>query len=315
VKKDVRNCALFLAGALLVNVLVAGIVQSIALLSDPGFLNQILDLAGGAADPFVDADTITDSMGGTLLSLSVMAGAVAGPLLLIAYRKRRFFGDVLMPARERLTPRILAILVIATQGIQFAFGLLILLVDTLLEPTGISLAGDYEGMIGMLVNPLGLVYIILVGPVFEELVFRGAILGALRKYGENFAIVMSAVFFGFFHMAILQIPFAFVMGLLLGYVASRFSMRASMLLHIIVNGLSMLFSEVVSEEIGGYALLVCGVATLVLLVCFRRQLRARVRLGGSYYAGTFLHGLTSMPFLVFCAATTGIGLLQLQLGI
>jgi membrane protease YdiL (CAAX protease family) len=318
VKRDVRNCVLFLAGALLINTLVAMVVQIFALFLDPSIIDQLLSAATAAA-PY-DIDAIMDSMGnmdGTLMSLSAMAGAVAGPLLFIVYRKRRFFGDVLMPPREKLTPRILVMLIVATQGIQFVFGLLILLAEFLLEPTGVSLSGDYNNIISALINPLGLVYIVLVGPIFEELVFRGAILGALRKYGENFAIIMSAVLFGFFHMVILQIPFAFVMGMLFGYVASRFSLRASILLHIIVNGLSLLFSEsgAAAESIGGYAMLVCGVATLILLLCYRRQLRARIRLGASYYGGTFQHGLTSIPFLIFCAGALAVGLLQVLLGV
>ncbi len=56
-------------------------------------------------------------------------------------------------------------------------------------------------------------------PAFiEEFVFRGILVGVLRKYGDAFAIIASAVMFGLMHRNITQIPFAFILGLLLAFV-------------------------------------------------------------------------------------------------
>lgn len=54
--------------------------------------------------------------------------------------------------------------------------------------------------------------------LLEEMVFRGYIQTALRPYGEGLAVVMSALIFGLFHGNILQVPFAFLMGLVFGWV-------------------------------------------------------------------------------------------------
>ncbi len=52
---------------------------------------------------------------------------------------------------------------------------------------------------------------------FEEFIFRGIVLGQLRRFGEGFAIFTSALLFGMFHGNLPQIPFAFLVGLVLGY--------------------------------------------------------------------------------------------------
>ncbi len=59
--------------------------------------------------------------------------------------------------------------------------------------------------------------------VLEEALFRGCVLRVLRPYGDWFAIVVSAVLFGLMHGNIIQIPFALVVGIALGwlYVATE----------------------------------------------------------------------------------------------
>ncbi len=56
---------------------------------------------------------------------------------------------------------------------------------------------------------------------FEEFVFRGILLGQLRRFGDGMAIVVSALLFGLFHSNMEQIPFAFLVGLVLGYILVR----------------------------------------------------------------------------------------------
>ena len=62
---------------------------------------------------------------------------------------------------------------------------------------------------------------------------------SLQRYGVNFAIVVSALLFGAYHFILFQSIFAFFTGLLLAYVCQRFSIKWSMLLHILNNGFSM----------------------------------------------------------------------------
>lgn len=56
---------------------------------------------------------------------------------------------------------------------------------------------------------------------YEEFIFRGILLGQLRRWGNGMAIVVSALLFGIFHSNLEQIPFAFLVGLALGYILVR----------------------------------------------------------------------------------------------
>ena len=68
---------------------------------------------------------------------------------------------------------------------------------------------------------LSLVRTIVLPAFFEEFIFRGILLGQLRRYGDGLAVVLSAFLFGIFHGNLRQIPFAFLVGLALGYIVVR----------------------------------------------------------------------------------------------
>lgn len=55
----------------------------------------------------------------------------------------------------------------------------------------------------------------------EELIFRGVVMQSLRRFGDIFALVISAALFGIFHMNLMQMPFAFILGLAMGYFVMR----------------------------------------------------------------------------------------------
>lgn len=79
----------------------------------------------------------------------------------------------------------------------------------------------------------------IVPPLIEELAFRGIILNSLQKYGNTFAIVCSALFFGVMHANPVQIPYAFLCGLFLGYITvASGSLWPAIAVHAISNGLS-----------------------------------------------------------------------------
>lgn len=78
-------------------------------------------------------------------------------------------------------------------------------------------------------------YMALAAPIFEEILFRGFVLRTLEPYGRKFAILGSAFLFGIFHGNILQTPFAFAVGLILGYVTLEYSIGWAVLLHLINN--------------------------------------------------------------------------------
>ncbi|KAB8291907.1 CPBP family intramembrane glutamic endopeptidase [Bifidobacterium avesanii] len=150
-------------------------------------------------------------------------------------------------------------------------------------------------------------YIGLVGPVFEELLFRGVLMQSLAPYGRNFAIVTSATMFAFYHGDLAQGTFAFFMGLLLGFVAMEYSLTWSIALHVFNNAvLGGALPQLAARygDAGGvvYGLALLGVGIvggIVVFVRHGREMRAYARFNRSPH-GTYW-GWTSPWFIVFIA--------------
>lgn len=88
-------------------------------------------------------------------------------------------------------------------------------------------------------------------PAFaEEFAFRGILMGTLKKYGNSFAIITSAVMFGAMHGNIIQIPFAFILGLVFAYVDCKAnSIIPSIIIHFLNNFYSVMMDIVQSQSI------------------------------------------------------------------
>ncbi|MDR0914784.1 MAG: CPBP family intramembrane metalloprotease [Oscillospiraceae bacterium] len=96
---------------------------------------------------------------------------------------------------------------------------------------GISLTGH-----NLTQNIMYYVVVSVLPGVCEELLFRGVILGSLRKYGGPFAIIGSSLLFAIMHGNIIQIPFAFVVGVVLGFMTVKTnSMLPAIILHMLNN--------------------------------------------------------------------------------
>ncbi len=72
--------------------------------------------------------------------------------------------------------------------------------------------------------------------ILEEVVVRGIIMQPLRRFGDKFAIVASALIFGIMHGNMVQIPYTIVAGLFMGYLAiATGSLWPSIILHFVNN--------------------------------------------------------------------------------
>ena len=94
----------------------------------------------------------------------------------------------------------------------------------------------------------------VVPAVTEELVYRGCVMGRLRKYGDGFALITSAILFGIMHGNFTQAPFAFVVGLAAGWaVIYTNSIFPAMIIHWLNNFMSVI-ADILYEnlELAGY---------------------------------------------------------------
>lgn len=123
---------------------------------------------------------------------------------------------------------------------------------------------------------LGLLVMAVLPALLEEMVFRGYILQTVRPYGEWFAILISALLFSLIHGNIRQIPFAFIVGIFLGwlYVATD-NIWLPIAVHFTNNAISTVLEYVgfyVEEQVQNYltggvvfGLSGVGIVTFILL--------------------------------------------------
>lgn len=171
---------------------------------------------------------------------SILAMFITG-LLYCALSKTRV--NTILPVRK-VKPSLLFKVVLIALAVSFLSNYI---TDALIS--NLSMFG-YENNISMeyaTKTPLeNLLYVfsVAVMPAFvEEFMFRGIILNKLRQFGDGFAVLVSSILFGLIHGNLVQIPFAFVVGLALGFIVVKTnSIIPSMIVHFTVNATSVLVS-------------------------------------------------------------------------
>ncbi len=82
---------------------------------------------------------------------------------------------------------------------------------------------------------------VIIAPILEELLFRGLILERLRRYGDVFSVLTSAMMFSLLHSSLQSFPSAFVSGIIFGLIAIwTGSFLAPTIIHALNNALSVL---------------------------------------------------------------------------
>ena len=130
-------------------------------------------------------------------------------------------------------------------------------------------------------NWAGILAIAIVGPILEEMLFRGAITTTLLKtYSPKKAIIYSALIFGFFHLNPAPILVATLLGLLLGWLFYKtHSLIPCIIVHILNNSLSVYLSqaypkaESFQDIIGLVPYFVCLTIAVLLLALAIKKLK------------------------------------------
>lgn len=92
----------------------------------------------------------------------------------------------------------------------------------------------------------------IVGPIAEELIFRGLIYNRMKKMlSITAAAVCSAILFGVFHGNWVQAPYAIIIGLVCVYAYERYkSFLAPVLVHMSANIMSVIVSQLIRGVAG-----------------------------------------------------------------
>lgn len=118
--------------------------------------------------------------------------------------------------------------------------------------------------------PLMIIYTAVLGPISEELAFRGLSLGYFKKSMTfAWANVLQALLFGLIHGNAIQFVYAFVLGLLFGYIAHRTgSILVTIILHICFNSTSFVIETLCHNAVSGGAFLAFGMLVLSMMAVY-----------------------------------------------
>lgn len=81
--------------------------------------------------------------------------------------------------------------------------------------------------------------LVVIAPVFEEFIFRGVLMDALKPYGNGFAIFVTGLLFGLYHGNFSQLFYTAIIGIALGYIGNvTNSVFATTIIHAMFNSIS-----------------------------------------------------------------------------
>lgn len=133
-------------------------------------------------------------------------------------------------------------------GLQIGISVLLSTIATI-KPDWFEDYGKLMEQLGMGNSAISILYLALIAPISEELIFRG---GDIRKKqkGDTICNILQAILFGIYHMNLIQGIYAFVIGMFLGMVCIKFkSLYAPIILHMIINVSGIILGIGLTEEI------------------------------------------------------------------
>lgn len=209
-----------------------------------------------------------------------LVACALGVALIWGWKGTDFFRDMWKSGEPMTAKAFFPILCVFLSG-QMAFRVMATVQEMILNQFGLSVLESMEQATAQTNSFSMFLYLGLGAPVVEEIVFRGAILRGLERYGKWFAVLISALLFGVFHGNLIQSPYAFLVGLVLGYVALRYNIVWAMVLHMINNlilgdsfmRLTRWMGETAADQLFTGLILFCTAVAVVTIIRKRGALR------------------------------------------
>lgn len=207
-----------------------------------------------ASEGITDTGELVDSITGNLTGqamLAVSAFASLSCLILFGlWYKKLIRGESRIRYTGIFNVKTIGILLLLAVGLQIGISIILTLISSL-NPEWFEQYGEILEELGMGNTLLSALYIGIIAPVSEELIFRGVILNKARKalpfVGAN---ILQALCFGIYHLNLVQGAYAFILGIYLGYVCYKFkTVIGSILLHMLINISGMLLNYVLTDKL------------------------------------------------------------------
>ena len=201
-----------------------------------------------------------------------LLACVIGGAILLFWKKPEYCFREIWSCNKPMSAKAFIVLFCAFLSGQAVQILLTPVIEWLLNGIGLSAMTSLESATVGIHTVSMFLYVAIFAPIFEEVLFRGLILRNLLPYGKKFAIVCSAFLFGIFHGNLVQSPYAFIVGLVLGYAAVEYGLVWAVVLHVfnnfILGDIATRLAEIIPGfyvDIALYILIFgCAIATLIL---------------------------------------------------
>ncbi len=210
---------------------------------------------------------------------------VVGGIIVLLWKKPNFWKYAICAKEKPMTAGSFFQLLCVFVSAQAILQLFATVLEWLLNLVGLSILASMEAASISSDSFSMFLYITILAPITEELLFRGLILRTLQPYGKRFAIFASAVVFGLLHGNVIQIPFAFLTGLVLGYVTVEYSLAWAIVLHmfnnLVLSDLLGRLAERMPEGMGEMIFIaiitLAAIAAAVILLVRRKDVKAYLR--------------------------------------
>ena len=322
-KKELRHdiltiCLALGAYIITVNVLVV-IIAAIAVAFNSDVQSLILNMiqSGGGSLTSITGDieylNAVSQVVAKVMGPAYIISSVLSVLWMLMIRKKKLFTTDITTVGQKVKPFVIGKMLVLIWGVQFVSSMITMILNPALDAAGMSLTDAMQQSVDMLfATPMGIVAAVLILPVIEEIIFRGAIMRKLEKYGENFAIVISSLLFALYHMVLLQAFFAFFVGLALAYTAKRFSLKWSILLHILNNSIAAIITLTAVSEIAVLgSMIACAIGSIVIFIVHRNKISLIKKQGEPNIAHPFKIAFSHPMFILTGSILLGIGFLTL----
>lgn len=176
-----------------------------------------------------------DPIGLTAFSMIIYSVCLFFPFFILARARKDSFNQLL--PFERVGSGTTFMIVLVGLGICMGLNIQTGILATLGELIGVHIPipeSPYLNSVPYFI--LNVVTTALLPALLEEFAFRGVILGSLRKFGDGFAVIISALLFSLAHFYVAQLPMTFILGLSLGFILVKTnSLLPAILIHFFNN--------------------------------------------------------------------------------
>ena len=153
---------------------------------------------------------------------------------------------------------------------------------------------------------VNLIFVGILAPVLEELVFRKLLCRRLLPLGEGYAVVISAAIFGLVHGNFFQFFYAFALGLVFAYIYVKTGkIRYSMVYHMLINVMGGVLAPWILERLT--PMLNEEFLEQMVVLAEAENYEAWMALVSPYM--TPMLALTAYELVMFGAGLIGLGLL------